>query len=55
MNHTTNIIVHTMAFVTPIVEHWLERQIGQRVHYERSTDLPVVEHWLEIKIAHWSH
>ena len=22
-------IAHTMAFVTPVVEHWLERQIAQ--------------------------
>ena len=25
-------IAHTMAFVTPVVEHWLEREIAQRVH-----------------------
>ena len=23
-------ITHTMAFVTPVVEHWLEREIAQR-------------------------
>ena len=23
---------HPMAFVTPIVEHWLEREIAQWVH-----------------------
>ena len=22
-------IIHTMAFVTPVVEHWLEREIAQ--------------------------
>ena len=25
-------IVHTMVFVTPVVEHWLEREIVQWVH-----------------------
>ena len=26
---------HTMAFVTPVVEHWLEREIVQCVHHDR--------------------
>ena len=31
---------HTTAFVTPVVEHWLEREIAQRVHpmKDRSDD-----------------
>ena len=29
-------ITHTMAFVTPVVEHWLEREIAQWVHHEGS-------------------
>ena len=28
MHHPTDRIVHTTAFVTPVVEHWLEREIG---------------------------
>ena len=28
----TDRIAHTMAFVTPVVEHWLEREIAQWVH-----------------------
>ena len=28
----SNRISHTMAFVTPVVEHWLEREIAQWVH-----------------------
>ena len=28
--------VHTTAFVTPVVEHWLEREIAQFVHHEGS-------------------
>ena len=27
-------IAHTMAFVTPVVEHWLEQEIVQWVHHE---------------------
>ena len=32
MHHPTYKIVHTTAFVTPVVEHWLEREIAQWVH-----------------------
>ena len=32
MHHPTDRIEHTMAFVTPVVEHWLEREIAQWVH-----------------------
>ena len=32
MYHPTDRIAHTTAFVTPVVEHWLERDIGQWVH-----------------------
>ena len=32
MHHPTNRITHTTAFVTPVVEHWLEREIAQWVH-----------------------
>ena len=33
-------IAHTTAFVTPVVEHWLEREIAQWVHpmKDRSND-----------------
>ena len=27
-------IVYTMAFVTPVMEHWLEQEIAQWVHHE---------------------
>ena len=33
MHHPTDRIAHTTAFVTPVVEHWLEREIAQWVHY----------------------
>ena len=28
MHHLTDRIAHTTAFVTPVVDHWLEREIG---------------------------
>ena len=28
MHHPTDGIIHTTAFVTPVVEHWLEREIA---------------------------
>ena len=40
MHHPTDRITHTTAFVTPVVEHWLEREIAQLVHptKDRSDD-----------------
>ena len=32
MHHPTDRTTHTTAFVTPVVEHWLEREIAQWVH-----------------------
>ena len=32
MHHPTDRITHTMTFVTPVVEHWLERETAQWVH-----------------------
>ena len=31
MHHPTDRIAHTTASVTPVVEHWLEREIAQWV------------------------
>ena len=28
MHHPTDRIAHTTAFVTPVLEHWLEREIA---------------------------
>ena len=33
MHHPTDRITHTTAFVTPVVGHWLEREIAQWAHY----------------------
>ena len=40
MHHPTDRIAHTTAFVTPVVEHCLEREIAQWVHSlkDRSDD-----------------
>ena len=44
----TDRITHTTAFVTPVVEHWLEREIAQWVHpmKDRSDDPPHHERML---------
>ena len=34
-------IPHTTAFVTPVVEHWLEQEIDQWVHHEGSIRQPI--------------
>ena len=40
MHHPTDRITYTMAFVTTVVEHWLEQEIAQWVHpmKDRSDD-----------------
>ena len=37
MHHPTDRITHTTAFVTPVVEHWLEREIAQWVTETEAT------------------
>ena len=39
--HSTDRITHTTAFVTPVVEHWLEWEIAQWVHHEGSIRRPI--------------
>ena len=41
MHHPTDRIAHTTAFVTPVVEHWLEQEIVQWVHHEGSIRQPI--------------
>ena len=41
MHHPTDKITHTTALVTPVVEHWLEREIAQWVHHEGSIRRPI--------------
>ena len=37
MHHPTDRIIHTTAFVTPVMEHWLEREIAQWVVFIKGT------------------
>ena len=50
MHHPTDRITHITAFVTPVVEHWLKREIVQWVHpmKDRSVDPPHHERTLYI-------
>ena len=41
MHHPIDMITHTMAFVTPVVEHWLEQEIAQWVHHELLIQRPI--------------
>ena len=36
MHQPTDRIAHTIAFVTPVMEHWLKRDIAQWAHHEGS-------------------
>ena len=57
MHHPTDRIIHTTAFVTPVVEHWLEREIAQWVRYDRYTGIfspsVVVRTGTERDVAPW--
>ena len=71
MHHPTDRIAHTTAFVTPVVDHWLEREIAQWVHpmKDRSDDpshhertlLPqsFIERWTQhillMVMWHWTY
>ena len=41
MHHPIDRITHITAFVTPFMEHRLEREIAQWVHHEGSTRRPI--------------
>ena len=41
MHHPTDRIAHTTVFVTPVVEHWLEREIAQWI--DPTTHRPMSE------------
>ena len=47
MHHPTDRITHTTAFVTPVVEHWLEREMAQWVHPMKDwSDDPPHHEWM---------
>ena len=41
MHHHTDRMTHTTALVTPVLEHWLEREIAQWVYHEGSIRRPI--------------
>ena len=41
MHHPTDRIVNTMAFVTPVIELWVERDVAQWVCHEESIRRPI--------------
>ena len=41
MHHPTDRITCTTAFVTLVVEHWLEQEIAQWVHHKGSIRQPI--------------
>ena len=41
MHHLTDRITHTTAFLKPVVDYWLEREIAQWVHHEGSIRRPI--------------
>ena len=43
MHHPIDMIAHTMAIVTPVVEHWLEQEIAQWVHNKGSIQRPIAQ------------
>ena len=38
MHRHTDRIIHTIAFVTPVMEHWLEREMKKGQFGERSSE-----------------
>ena len=54
MHHPTDRIAHTTAFVAPVVEHWLERELAQWVHHGGSIRRPIVPFYFicSDRIAH---
>ena len=51
MHHPTDRIIHTTAFDILVVEHRLEREIDQLVHYEGSIRQTIAS---QVKGAEWS-
>ena len=47
---STERIAHTMTFVTPIVEHWLEWEIAPWVHHEGSIRRPIAP-WMKKQLS----
>ena len=41
MHHLTDKRAHAMAFIIPVLEHWLEGEVDQWVLYEGSIQQPI--------------
>ena len=53
MHHPTERIIHTTAYVTPVVEHWLEWEIAQWVHLKEYHELHLAPVKFEL-LAWWA-
>ena len=53
MHHPTDRITHTTAFVRPVVEHWLEREIAPWVHPMKDRSDDPSHH--ELTLLPWSY
>ena len=53
MHHPTDRMTHTTVFVTPVVEHWLEREIAQWVCPMKDRSDDPSHH--EITLLPWSY
>ena len=57
MHHPTDRIAYSMAFVTPVMKHWLEQEIAQWVNLFNDTQhilfygYMASDIWLERKIS----
>ena len=53
MHHPRDRITHTTAFVTPVVEYWLEREIAQWVHPMKDRPIALIK-W-PMCILQWTY
>ena len=51
IHHPSEGIAHTTAFITPVMEHWLEREIAQWAHNGRGID-PTTHHTMSERLYH---
>ena len=52
MYHPTDRIAHATAFVTPVVEHWLEQEIAQWVHPMKDQSNDPSHHELKLAVLY---
>ena len=54
MHHPTDRMTHTTAFVTPVVEHWLAREIAQWVQPMKDQSDDLLHHELSLPLLNIS-